>query len=232
MKTKYKFLKLDGKKIKSANGDCTWKLGEWKKEDGELDLCRNGFHCSDKVYEAFGYVQGEILAKVEVKGEHLDDNDKSVWSDMRIVKAWKWQKKDSVELAIYAAQLVIDIYEKKYPNDDRPRKAIEAAIEYVKNPNKKNMAAADAARAAAGAAARAARAADAARAAADAARAAAGAAYAAAYAARAAADAARAAAGAAYAAAYAAARAAADAALIIKIDKFMVNRIKNLEEIK
>ena len=46
---------------------------------------------------------------------------------MKIVRAWHWKKEDSVALSIYAAELVIGYYEKIYPNDDRPRKAIEAA---------------------------------------------------------------------------------------------------------
>ncbi len=46
-----------------------------------------------------------------------------------------------VEYAVYAADQVIDIFEKKYPNDDRPRKAIEAARRCIKNPSKKNKAA-------------------------------------------------------------------------------------------
>ena len=69
---------------------------------------------------------------------------------MKVVKAYKWQKKDSVELAIYAAELVIDTYEKEYPNDDRPRKAIEAAKTYLKSPTDKNRQAAEAAAEAAG----------------------------------------------------------------------------------
>jgi hypothetical protein len=61
---------------------------------------------------------------------------------MRIIRAWKWQKKDSVALAIFAAELVIENYEKIYPKDDRPRKAIEAAKNWIKNPRKETESAA------------------------------------------------------------------------------------------
>lgn len=54
-------------------------------------------------------------------------DDKQCWSEMRIVEWHRWTKKDSVALAIFAAELVIDNFEKEYPEDDRPRKAIEAA---------------------------------------------------------------------------------------------------------
>ena len=44
----------------------------------------------------------------------------------------------SVRIAIKCAEAVIDIYEKKYPNDSRPRKAIEAAVAYIKDPSEEN----------------------------------------------------------------------------------------------
>jgi len=208
----WKFLK-EG--FKSGHGDTKWKTGKWQVHKGDLKLCESGFHASNGIYKAFSYVQGEILAQVECGGKHLDDNDgtKSVWEKMRVVKAYKWEKQDSVLFAIYAARLVLDIFEKRYPNDDRPRKAIEAAEVYVKNPTEKNRAAA---RAAAGAA----RAAEAAGAAGAAARAA-GAAGAAG-----AAEAAEAAARAAWAAE------AAWAAIYKKCDKWMLDHLKELKEIK
>ena len=124
----YKFLR-EG--LKSDSGDHTWTLGKWYKINGKLEICHNGFHASKTALQALGYVKGEILAEVEVRGKSVVEDDKECWSEMRVVKAYKWQKKDSVSLAIYAAELVIDFYEKKYPKDDRPRKAIEAAKAYL-----------------------------------------------------------------------------------------------------
>jgi hypothetical protein len=233
---KYKFLR-EG--LKSNSGNLTWKIGKWVHEKGKLDICNNGLHCSLYPDQAFSYVQGEILALVETKGKAILQEDKECWSDMRIVKAYKWTKTDSVELAIFAAELVIDIYEKQYPNDDRPRKAIEAAKAYIKDPSRAAYAA-DAAYAAYAAdyAARAAYYA-AAYAADYAARAAA---YAAGDAARAAAYAAGDAARAAYYAAGDAAYYAADAAyaayaadrevIVKKIRRWIINRIKKLEEFR
>ena len=95
---KYKFLKLEGGKIKSNSGNEVWKIGEWKKLEGKPDLCNYGFHCSIEPYDAFSYVQGEILAEVEVRGKSDIQKDKEAWSEMRIVKAYKWTKKDSLRL--------------------------------------------------------------------------------------------------------------------------------------
>jgi hypothetical protein len=94
-----------------------------------------------------------------------------------------------VQYAIFAAEQVIGIFEKKHPNDKRPRQAIEAAKRCIENPNEENKKAAYAA-AYAAYATNVAYAADAAANAADAAADAAYAAADAAYAAYAAADAA------------------------------------------
>ena len=53
--------------------------------------------------------------------------------------------KQYVAYAIYAAEQVIGIYEKKHPDDKRPRQAIEAAKKCLENPTKENKAAANAA---------------------------------------------------------------------------------------
>jgi len=45
---------------------------------------------------------------------------------------------DKTRYAIYAASLVLETYEKKYPGDNRPRAAIKAAKAYLKNKTAKN----------------------------------------------------------------------------------------------
>ena len=152
------------------------------------DACSSGVEWFKSQKET----DGGTLVKTLVP-EHSD------WADWLI--AHLLSRKQKIQYAIFAAEQVIGIYEKKYPKDDRPRKAIVAAKTYLHKPNAVNKKAAYAAsRAAAYAASRAA-------AYAYAAHAAYAAAYA--YAAYAAADAA--AAYAAYAA-YAASDAASDAA--------------------
>ena len=152
----------------------------------------------------------------------LQNEDHWTWANWLIIRCMNYKQR--ISYAIFAAEQVIHIYEKKYPDDNRPRNAIEAAKKCLKNPSKKNKdAAADAAYADAAAADAAVAAAYAAYAAADAADAAyADAAADAAVAAYAAADAAADAA----VAAYAAADAAADAAVAtarLKIRKLILD---------
>ena len=210
--------------LKSGVGDMTWKVGTWHNHKGKLDMCTSGLHASVRAIDAMRYVDCEILALVEVRGKHLKQDDKQCWSEMRVVKAYRWEKPDSVAMAIYSAELVIGEYEKRYPDDKRPRRAIEAAKAWLENPTEENRAAAKAAYTAAKAAAKAAAYA-AAKAAYTAAKAAAkAAAYAAAKAA-------------AYAAAYAAnaayaAASAASAAVLDKVEAWIQARITTLNEVQ
>lgn len=50
----------------------------------------------------------------------------------------RWTKKDTVEVSIKCAEFVLPIFENRYPNDDRPRKAIEAAKAWLENPTSEN----------------------------------------------------------------------------------------------
>ncbi len=56
-------------------------------------------------------------------------------------------KEQNVKWTIFIAEQVLHTFEEKYPNDKRPREAIQAAKEYLKNPceKTKTKAAADAA---------------------------------------------------------------------------------------
>jgi hypothetical protein len=136
-----------------------WLKGKW--------ACKEGFDWWKKHAEA----NVKKLALRLVKENHFD------WANWMLTRIF--DKTQNIKYAIFAAEQVIGIYEKDYPKDDRPRKAIEAAKDYLKksNANAANAAAYAAANAAANAAAYAA--ANAAKAAAKAAANAAKAAYAA-----------------------------------------------------
>jgi predicted metal-dependent hydrolase len=81
-----------------------------------------------------------------IKGKHED------WANWLIDRLFDHDRQ--VKYAIYAAEQVIEIFEKKYPEDKRPRKAIEAAKQYLKTHSGKDKNAAYAAASAAYAAKR------------------------------------------------------------------------------
>ena len=83
--------------------------------------------------------------------QKLMESDKFIWANWLIVRLM--EKTERVQYAIFAAENVLRIFEKKYTNDDRPRKAIEAAKNYLNNQSEENKMAAYAAADAADAAA-------------------------------------------------------------------------------
>jgi len=87
----------------STHGNHKWKIGKWDKVSAPLEICRKGFHASERILDAFFYVKPGCIARAEVRGESIDHGDKQCWPEMRIVKAWKWTKNDSVAMAVHAA---------------------------------------------------------------------------------------------------------------------------------
>ena len=63
------------------------------------------------------------------------------WASWTIVRLMTQEQR--VMYAIYAAEQVIDIFERKYPDNQKPREAIEAAKECLKNPTDSNKKKAD-----------------------------------------------------------------------------------------
>jgi hypothetical protein len=138
------------KGLKSNYDLSQWEIGKWRNTEC-TELC-HGFNASKNIIDAMGHVNMGVLALVETKGKSFKSDDKITTESMRILRAWEWEKEDSVSLAIYAAELVIDNFERVYPDDKRPRNAIEAAKNYLKNPTAESAARAERAERAASAA--------------------------------------------------------------------------------
>jgi hypothetical protein len=203
-----------GYKWLTAERVTTYQSIKWPKPakqwtQSELPvLCRSGWHLA--TFEGISeHVRvGAVLWLAEGRGARDEQHDKIAFESARLIRPLATLgHTTAVRWAADCATRVLPLYEAKYAGDDRPRKAIEAARRWAKNPTDANYA--YAASAASDAASDAAYAAYSDAASSDAAYAAySDAAYAASYAADAAYDAASyaaAAANAAYAASYAAA---------------------------
>jgi hypothetical protein len=116
-----------------------------------MKLTKQWLKNKDACIEGYEYYldKGETdlfkFLKLCVKDNHFD------WANWVITK--KFNRVQRVKYAVFAAKKVLSIFEEKYPDDKRPRKAIEAAAKCIKNNTKKNRDAASAANAAAYAAA-------------------------------------------------------------------------------
>ena len=92
--------------------------------------CREGVEW----WEKCGETKDVAVLKKLIKGKYLP------WANWLIVRVMTYRQ--FVRYAVYAAEQVLPIYEKKYPKDDRPRKAIEAAKKCIDNPSEENKKAA------------------------------------------------------------------------------------------
>ena len=72
--------------------------------------------------------------------KQLMQEDKRDWANWLMARCMV--KKQRIAYAAFAAQQVLHIFEKEYPEDKRPRQAIESAIKVMKNNTAKNRSAA------------------------------------------------------------------------------------------
>ena len=175
---RYKILGKGGVAINGGTGQ--WSLpqdgkpGAWMPKIENIEPCVRGYHLCR--VEDLVYWLNEEIYEAEGRGKFVRYENKDVFPEARLLrKLDTWDEKSGRLFAADCVEHVLHIFEKKYPNDNRPRAAIRAARDFAYRKITKSQltaardAARDAARAAAWDAAR-----DAARAAAwDAARAAA-----------------------------------------------------------
>ena len=102
---------------------------EWLKEKR---ACTDSFKYVCQ-HDYFGLEGVDFINKL-IKEDRLGD---SAWLIVRIM-----EYKQYVGYAVFAAEQVIDIFEKEYPKNDMPRKAIEAAKKCINDPSDANKKAA------------------------------------------------------------------------------------------
>ena len=111
---------------------------------------------TDKWLNDNGACQEAITWLKTVKNRNIDNifnlivssenSEMLSWGNWGIVRLMNHEQR--IKYAIFAAEQVIDIFEDRYPNDNRPAKAIKAAKNYLNNPTQETAKAADAAYAA------------------------------------------------------------------------------------
>ena len=93
-------------------------------------LCQQGYHFV--TLDQLPRWIGSTLYEIEVRGEVLTAEDKSVAEQARLIKRVDtWNEKNLRLFAADCAEHVLGIYEKQYPNDERPRKSIQAARDFA-----------------------------------------------------------------------------------------------------
>ena len=68
--------------------DFQYKVGKEYKIDSDIEMCKNGFHCCENPIDVFNYyndIDGKY-AEVEILGNHIKENDKTVTANLKINK--------------------------------------------------------------------------------------------------------------------------------------------------
>ena len=101
-----------------------------KVTKNRLEKMRAGTDVKDYVVNNCPHTDSIKVLKWLIKEDKLD------WANWLIVRVM--ERKQYLAYSIYAAKQVLPIYEKKYPEDKRPRNAIKAAEKVLKNDTKEN----------------------------------------------------------------------------------------------
>ena len=145
-------------KVLNSDGSCFWggrgkwflprgkRPGKWMPLiEGTLSACSNGYHVLT-LEQLSGWL-GPSIFEVEVKGDGIPQPDKHVYPQARLIrKLDKWNDRAARIYACDCAEHVLGLFEKGYPADKRPRKAIEMARLFAEGKaSKEDLAAARAA---------------------------------------------------------------------------------------
>jgi hypothetical protein len=106
------------------------RMGKWMPAIKDIQPCARGYHFVN--IEQLPQWLGPTLYEIEVRGQIIHEADKSVAEQARLIrKVETWNDKTLRLYAADCAERVLGLYEKQYPKDDRPRKAIQAARDFA-----------------------------------------------------------------------------------------------------
>ena len=102
-------------------------------DETKLKLCSFGLHASKHPSDALSFAQGDqtTLCLVELSGRILDDDGNKVCASERTILRAIDATRMLQDYAIWCAEKVLSLFEEKYPDDKRPRAAIETARKYL-----------------------------------------------------------------------------------------------------
>lgn len=95
----------------------------------------NSKELDKKLTELGACTDGRNFAKGKTLEKAWAECDRPDWMLWIYRRASNYSKLQVVQIAIFVAELVIHIFEAKYPTDERPRKAIEAAKKCLETPS-------------------------------------------------------------------------------------------------
>ena len=133
--TLYKWMLEENGQLVTAVQKTPWpvEVGEWTLRE-RPDLCNSGWHGVEEkdILEHLPKTIGAQLWEVEVKGKRLKGNDKFCAPQMRLVRLVGVTTEQNLLLfACDCAEDALHLFEDKYPDDPRPRNAIETSRRFA-----------------------------------------------------------------------------------------------------
>jgi hypothetical protein len=135
----YKVLGTDGNACHGGSGkwhlpklqpDGTYKPGQWMPRLTNIELCSRGYHLCRRG-DLLHWLNATIY-EAEADGRIIIGDDKVVVSRARLLRPLGWNEKTARLFAADCAEDCLPFWERYYPDDDRPRKAIAAARAYAR----------------------------------------------------------------------------------------------------
>jgi len=104
--------------------------GKWMPLIKDIYPCRKGYHVCEG-QQILKWL-GKELYEVEIRGEQIEQEDKIVAQQARLVRRIKnWNNRTASLWACDCAEHVLHFFKEKHPEDKRPRKAIKVARAYI-----------------------------------------------------------------------------------------------------
>lgn len=108
--------------------------GEWTPFIADIEPCATGYHVCDGAGQLLHWLSTTTLWEAEIKpgDEVVNAGTKTVAHQVRLVKrVATWNGRTARLFAADCAEHVLYLFEGKYPDDKRPRQAIQAARDYA-----------------------------------------------------------------------------------------------------
>ena len=103
-------------------------VGETLVYPGKPELCKAGFHASERIIDALRYAPGPVLCVVELGGEIIHGDDKAVAQERTV----SWMQDISPTLHEFACQVAEEALKEHGVTDERSWKAIEVKRLWLK----------------------------------------------------------------------------------------------------
>ena len=124
------YLKWTAKgRVPSYQGGTPIPYRKWTQQVPDLKLCAQGWHAC-RWEDAVHHIDAELWV-VELDGQIIEGDTKVVAERLRIVRRVRLDDRALRLFAADCAKTVLPLFEARCPNDDRPRRAIQAARDYA-----------------------------------------------------------------------------------------------------